>query len=120
MTEGDSGSGSGDGGDYPDGSVGRYVRERWGAAPTSRKTRPYVAPVQEPEPEAPAPGAPEPRAGDSSLPLRPGAPAAGPGVHRLDEPAVQDDMAAWAERGRAATARPAAPDQHEEPASQDQ
>src|SRR4051812_10084059 len=43
--------------DYPDGSVGRYVRERWGAVP-ARATRPYVAPVEptpepEPEPEPP-------------------------------------------------------------------
>ncbi|MFC4942549.1 MinD/ParA family ATP-binding protein [Pseudonocardia sp. GCM10023141] len=42
--------------DYPDGSVGRYVRERWGAVP-ARASRPYVAPVEpapvpEPEPEA--------------------------------------------------------------------
>ncbi|MBW0118162.1 hypothetical protein I4J48_23265, partial [Pseudonocardia sp. KRD-169] len=46
MTERDS---EGDG-DYADGSVGRYVREQWGAAAPPRKTRPYVAPVQEPEP----------------------------------------------------------------------
>lgn len=95
MTEGESG----DDGDFPDGSVGRYVREQWGAAPVPRKTRPYVAPVREPEPEAPA--------GDASLPLRPAEPVDGPGMHRLDEPGVQDDVAAWAERGRAATARPA-------------
>ena len=33
--------------DYPDGSVGRYVRERWGAAP-ARKARPYVRPIGPP------------------------------------------------------------------------
>ncbi len=42
---------SGDDRDYPDGSVGRYVREQWGAVPpVSRATRPYVGPVQ-PAPE---------------------------------------------------------------------
>jgi len=42
--------------DYPDGSVGRYVREQWGASPQqpSRGSRPYIGPVQ------PAPPAPEP------------------------------------------------------------
>jgi MinD-like ATPase involved in chromosome partitioning or flagellar assembly len=34
--------------DYPDGSVGRYVREQWGAAPPprSRSSRSYIGPVQ--------------------------------------------------------------------------
>jgi MinD-like ATPase involved in chromosome partitioning or flagellar assembly len=38
--------------DYPDGSVGRYVRERWGAGPATpaRGTRPYVAPAAPPAP----------------------------------------------------------------------
>ncbi len=40
---------SGDDRDYPDGSVGRYVRERWGAAPT----RGVSAPAAPPEPPAP-------------------------------------------------------------------
>ncbi len=42
--------------DYPDGSVGRYVRERWGAAPTrpARAARPYVQQVEPPAPR-PAP-----------------------------------------------------------------
>ncbi len=42
--------------DYPDGSVGRYVREQWGTTPQrpSRGTRPYVGPVQ------PAPPAEDP------------------------------------------------------------
>jgi MinD-like ATPase involved in chromosome partitioning or flagellar assembly len=95
MTERDSG---GDG-DYPDGSVGRYVREQWGAAPTPRKTRPYVAPVQ------PNPGPSNPDASgvaDSSLPLRPADPA--PVDPARVDPAPDDDVAAWAERGRAATA----------------
>jgi MinD-like ATPase involved in chromosome partitioning or flagellar assembly len=42
---------SGDDRDYPDGSVGRYVRERWGAQPS----RPGSAPVTPPEPPAPRP-----------------------------------------------------------------
>jgi MinD-like ATPase involved in chromosome partitioning or flagellar assembly len=37
--------------DYPDGSVGRYVRERWGAPPPARAPRPYIAPVESPAPE---------------------------------------------------------------------
>ena len=45
MTERDSENDA----DYPDGSVGRYVREQWGASTTPRKTRPYVAPVQPPQ-----------------------------------------------------------------------
>jgi MinD-like ATPase involved in chromosome partitioning or flagellar assembly len=62
MTERDRG----DDRDYPDGSVGRYVRERWGAAPPeqapARAARPYIRPV-EPHPPRPAPEA-EGRAGD--------------------------------------------------------
>lgn len=60
MTERES---EGDREDYPDGSVGRYVREQWGASPRrqSRGTRPYVGPVQ-PAPEAPEEDVvPEPR-----------------------------------------------------------
>ena len=36
--------------DYPDGSVGRYVREKWGSAPArpARAARPYVPPVEPP------------------------------------------------------------------------
>lgn len=82
---------SGDGGDYPDGSVGRYVREQWGAAPAPRKTRPYVVPVHPRENGQIHGDAP-----DSSLPLRPADPAPA-------APADDDDVAAWAERGRAAT-----------------
>ena len=52
MTERDYG----DGRDYPDGSVGRYVRERWGARPPARAPRPYIAPIDPvrpvPRPEA--------------------------------------------------------------------
>jgi MinD-like ATPase involved in chromosome partitioning or flagellar assembly len=40
---------SGDDRDYPDGSVGRYVRERWGAQPS----RAASAPAAPPEPPAP-------------------------------------------------------------------
>ena len=42
--------------DYPDGSVGRYVREKWGSAPArpARAARPYVPPVEPPSPR-PAP-----------------------------------------------------------------
>jgi MinD-like ATPase involved in chromosome partitioning or flagellar assembly len=43
--------------DYPDGSVGRYVRERWGARPPA--PRPYIAPVA---PERRAPVEPDPDA----------------------------------------------------------
>ena len=44
MTERDHGEDR----DYPDGSVGRYVRERWGSVPThpARAARPYVPPVE--------------------------------------------------------------------------
>lgn len=45
MTERES-KGDRDYRDYRDGSVGRYVREQWGASPQSRATRPYVGPVQ--------------------------------------------------------------------------
>jgi len=42
--------------DYPDGSVGRYVREKWGSAPArpAPAARPYVPPVEPPSPR-PAP-----------------------------------------------------------------
>src|SRR4051795_3301075 len=43
--------------DYPDGSVGRYVRERWGARPPT--PRPYIAPVDPPR-RAPVEREPEP------------------------------------------------------------
>jgi MinD-like ATPase involved in chromosome partitioning or flagellar assembly len=68
---------SGDDRDYPDGSVGRYVRERWGA--------PSRAPVAPPEPLAPRP--------DPDLdPPRPAEPGVGdttmPNQLRVDRPAV--------------------------------
>ena len=52
MTERDQGEDR----DYPDGSVGRYVREKWGSVPTrpARAARPYVPPVEPPSPR-PAP-----------------------------------------------------------------
>jgi MinD-like ATPase involved in chromosome partitioning or flagellar assembly len=63
---------SGDDRDYPDGSVGRYVRERWGAQPS----RPGSAPVTPPESPAPrsapdlddAPDTAEADAVDSTVP----------------------------------------------------
>ena len=60
---------SGDDRDYADGSVGRYVREQWGAvAPrASRATRPYVGPVQ-PVPEPVEPDA-DPDTGAQELSL---------------------------------------------------
>jgi MinD-like ATPase involved in chromosome partitioning or flagellar assembly len=48
--------------DYPDGSVGRYVRERWGARPPT--PRPYIAPV---DPVRRAPVEPEPDPYDDDL-----------------------------------------------------
>ncbi len=42
MTEGKSE----DDRDYADGSVGRYVRERWGTVPAAATSRPYVVPVR--------------------------------------------------------------------------
>ncbi|MHA6623305.1 MinD/ParA family ATP-binding protein [Pseudonocardia sp. DLS-67] len=56
-------------GDYPDGSVGRYVRERWGAGGSQAAP----APVAPPEPPAPRsdPDAPRPAqsgSGDATMP----------------------------------------------------
>jgi MinD-like ATPase involved in chromosome partitioning or flagellar assembly len=71
---------SGDDRDYPDGSVGRYVREQWGTAP-SRGAAAQVAPAadapaprRQPDLESvpPAPVAPDPE------PTRPRPPAAEP------------------------------------------
>src|SRR4029453_11162077 len=64
MTERDYG----DGRDYPDGSVGRYVRERWGARPPA--PRPYIAPIHTPRPQPQAPPQPverDPGAYDDDL-----------------------------------------------------
>ena len=68
-------------GDFPDGSVGRYVREQWGTGRRARGSRAHVAPVRVPEQE------------QRQTP-RPAAPAVDDGA---------DDVAAWAERGRAVT-----------------
>jgi MinD-like ATPase involved in chromosome partitioning or flagellar assembly len=60
----------GDDRDYPDGSVGRYVRERWGAVPSRGAAAP-VAPPGPPAPRSepdPAPPAPEPGVGDTTMP----------------------------------------------------
>ncbi|MDN5750048.1 MAG: hypothetical protein L0H64_16295, partial [Pseudonocardia sp.] len=112
MTESEPHGGDPGDGDYPDGSVGRYVRERWGAAPPSRKTRPYVPPVQPESPpessdDSPAGSRPEQAreergaaVADSSLPLRPAPPEPGRRGGRLDALAGEADVAAWAERGR--------------------
>jgi MinD-like ATPase involved in chromosome partitioning or flagellar assembly len=75
----------GDGRDYPDGSVGRYVRERWGSTP-SRGTAAQVAPADPPAPRRqpdlesvphspPAPAVPDP---EQTQPRRPAAAPAGP------------------------------------------
>jgi len=71
----------GDDRDYPDGSVGRYVRERWGAAPSRGASAPGAhpeppAPRREPDLESVAHPAPVPEAHDA----QPAPPA-------LDEPA---------------------------------
>jgi MinD-like ATPase involved in chromosome partitioning or flagellar assembly len=68
-------------GDFPDGSVGRYVREQWGTGRRTRGNRASVTPVRPPEPE-------QPEAPRAVAPVG-------------DDP---DDVAAWAERGRAVTA----------------
>ncbi|WP_246631430.1 MinD/ParA family ATP-binding protein [Pseudonocardia nigra] len=73
MTERESGNER----DYPDGSVGRYVRERWGAAPASA-TRPYVPP---PEPPAPRASEPEARDVDTATP-----PSGAPPLQADEEP----------------------------------
>jgi MinD-like ATPase involved in chromosome partitioning or flagellar assembly len=75
-------------GDFPDGSVGRYVREQWGTGRRARGGRPYVAAPRPPEP-------PEQERREAPV-----APA-------VDD--AEDDVAAWAERGRAVTAPAAGP-----------
>jgi MinD-like ATPase involved in chromosome partitioning or flagellar assembly len=53
--------------DYPDGSVGRYVRERWGATAPVRGPRPRAeapAPRRESDAEAALPPAPRPHTAD--------------------------------------------------------
>jgi MinD-like ATPase involved in chromosome partitioning or flagellar assembly len=108
---------SGDDGDYPDGSVGRYVRERWGA--------PSRTPMAPPEPPAPRPDPPrpaEPGVGDTTMPnqLRVDRPAETPstpprGTARwIDPGAMAAQEAQHARSGRAArpdlaTARVLAP-----------
>jgi MinD-like ATPase involved in chromosome partitioning or flagellar assembly len=69
MTERESGGDR----DYPDGSVRRYVRERWGAAPS----RGAPAPVAPPEPPAPR-GEPDVEAGPPT--------ASGPAVRDVGQP----------------------------------
>jgi MinD-like ATPase involved in chromosome partitioning or flagellar assembly len=51
--------------DYPDGSVGRYVRERWGATP-ARAARPHVVPAESPAPRPEPEVETFPRAGQPS------------------------------------------------------
>jgi MinD-like ATPase involved in chromosome partitioning or flagellar assembly len=75
--------------DYPDGSVGRYVREQWGAAAPVRGSRARTGPPaarQEPEVDLFSPAAPAPRVVDQQ-PVTAPAPAAGPPQpHRPDHP----------------------------------
>jgi MinD-like ATPase involved in chromosome partitioning or flagellar assembly len=85
--------------DYPDGSVGRYVRERWGATAPARDARPDAeAPPRRPEPDVePAPPAtPVRHAAQDAAP--PAAPAGVPPLWqehppRPPRPAVQPDPA---------------------------
>src|SRR5436309_11163825 len=79
MTERDPGADR----DYPDGSVGRYVRERWGAA---RPPRPHVPPAEPPAPRPAEVDAPDAAAGEDVWAYQPDAawrrrdnPSAGPG-----------------------------------------
>ncbi len=85
MTERDHGEDR----DYPDGSVGRYVREKWGAVP-ARAARPYVPPVEPPAPR---------RVPESETDTRSGAP------EDADVWAYQPDNA-WRRRGEAVPDRP--------------
>ncbi|MCU1663474.1 MAG: hypothetical protein QOI36_4467 [Pseudonocardiales bacterium] len=69
--------------DYPDGSVGRYVRERWGAIPARASgATPPEPPSAEPEPEAetvaPAPTRPAPGVSNIAFPGAPEVPPARP------------------------------------------
>ncbi len=88
MTERDHGENR----DYPDGSVGRYVREKWGAVPTrpARAARPYVPPVEPPAPR---------RVPESETDSPDGAP------EDADVWAYQPDNA-WPRRGGAGPGRP--------------
>ncbi|GAA1285996.1 hypothetical protein GCM10009609_59540 [Pseudonocardia aurantiaca] len=63
--------------DYPDGSVGRYVRERWGATVPVRGPRPRAeapAPRQESDADSVPPLPAEPRQGTVDTPLQDGPP----------------------------------------------
>jgi MinD-like ATPase involved in chromosome partitioning or flagellar assembly len=111
---------TGDDRDYPDGSVGRYVRERW-AAPASRAASAPVTPTEppapRPDPNLDAPRSTEPGVGDTTMPnqLRPAAEAPGEappteprtpprGTARWTDPgAVAAQEAQRARSGRAAT-----------------
>ncbi len=89
----------GDDRDYPDGSVGRYVRERWGEGrtPSAQAARPYVPPVAtpalRPAPEAEADAedvwAYQP---DAAQPRRVN-PSAGPGPGRPGPSSAHDPFA---------------------------
>lgn len=64
MTERESGGDQ----DYPDGSVGRYVRERWSSAPTAgRVSAPTAVPAPRPG-AGPVDAPPEPTAGSTDEP----------------------------------------------------
>ncbi len=119
MTQSDTSEGpvnrQGQADDYPDGSVGRYVRERWGQTPASgipaqtppRGTRSPVEPAPPAIPEAPA-----------ERPAAPEVPPASPpsGIHR--------SAARWTDPGAVAAqqaqrARSAQVNGHGEPPSPD-
>ncbi len=64
--------------DYPDGSVGRYVRERWGATGSRSASAPVAPPAPPADPDLDAPRVAEPSVGDTTAPnqLRVAHPAA--------------------------------------------
>ncbi|MEJ3652406.1 MinD/ParA family protein [Actinomycetes bacterium KLBMP 9759] len=78
--------------DYPDGSVGRYVRERWGAVPT-RSSRPRARPAGPPPPRED----PEPLDGPTAA-IAPVAPEqrlpsgndTAPPMHAVPPPPIED------------------------------
>jgi MinD-like ATPase involved in chromosome partitioning or flagellar assembly len=74
---------TGDDRDYPDGSVGRYVRERWGA-PESRAASAPPASHPEPDIDLEAPRSADPGVGDTTMPHR----------LRVDRPAAAGPAAA--------------------------
>lgn len=102
MTERDQGEDR----DYPDGSVGRYVREKWGSVPTrpARAARPYVPPVEPPSPRSAPEAESHPAEAEgadvwayqpeSPWPHRPDAPDRRPEVTETDHTQVDPDRSA--------------------------